>query len=135
MTDQKFKIEVDRRELLVRLTLFGLWDVGTVDQYAAAAKSAFADLIETGARIDKCKALIDLRRHGVQSREVTNRIQSWLGLALSDGARHAVLVSESMLHRLQAQRVGSALGASFFSDEASALAWLMLAETDAPLAV
>ena len=135
MADEQFRIEIDQSELLVRLTLFGLWDVGTVDRYAAAAKSAFAELTHAGAPIADCKALIDLRKHGVQSREVTERIQSWLGLALSDGAHHAVLVSESMLHRLQAQRVGSALDAAFFSDEAGALAWLARAHTDASQAV
>ena len=124
MADKLFRIDVDQRQSLVRLTLFGQWDVVTVDRYAAAAQDAFATLTEAGTPLDRCKALIDLRQHGVQPREVTERIQRWISLDLSEGARHAVLLSESALHRMQAQRVGSTLGAAFFSDEAEALAWL-----------
>ena len=124
LAEELFTIDVDRRDALVRLTLFGLWDVATVDRYAAAAQAAFSSLNEAGVPLDRCKALIDLRQHGVQSREVTHRIHGWIKLDLSGGARHAVLVSASMLHRMQAQRVGAALDANFFSDEADALAWL-----------
>lgn len=124
MKDDCFEIDIDRRQLLVRLKLSGIWDIDTVDRYAVAAQAAFSELTGAGVGIASCRALIDLRRHGVQPREVTERIQGWLNLALSDGARHAVLLSESALHRMQAQRVGSAFDAAFFSDETEALDWL-----------
>ena len=125
MADEFFKTHVDPRQSLVRLSLSGQWTVEIVDDYAMAAEAAFRQLTETGTPLRKCKALIDLRQHGVQSREVAERIQGWIRLALSDGARHAVLVSDSALHRMQAQRVGALLGARFFSDEAQALDWLL----------
>ena len=124
MADELYTIKIDRQRSLVRLTLFGLWDVAAVDRYAAAAQAAFSTLTKAGTPLDRCKVLIDLRQHGVQPREVTERIQIWLKKALSGGALHAVLVSESLLQGMQARRVGTLLDAEFFANEVMALDWL-----------
>ena len=132
MTDEFFTIGVDVRRSLIHLQLYGIWDVPTVDRYAAAAQAAFAKVAEGAAR-DGCKVLIDLRRHGVQPREVAERIGAWLTKAASEEARYAVLVSDSSVHKMQAQRLGSLLSAQVFSDEGEARAWLTDDRSPAPV--
>ena len=125
MTDEEpFTIETDRTSNMIRLTLRGLWDLPTVERYVAAAREALSALTRDGIPPSEIGLLVDLRQQGIQPREVTERIQAALKEGPSRGSRHAVLVSSSTLHRLQAQRVGVLLGASFFDDEAAALAWL-----------
>lgn len=128
MAEPPYTVSVDRERSLVRLTLSGLWDLPTCERYAADVRKAFAGLVAMGVPIDAYGVLIDLRRHGVQSREVSERTQAELRNGISSGSHHAVLVSESVLHKMQAQRVGSLIGASFFTDEARAIDWLLARE-------
>ena len=128
MSETPYTVQVDRDRLFVRLTLHGLWDLGTVERYSEAAREAFAALGTNGEPVSGSRILIDLRQHGIQPRDVAERIQAKLKNGLSPGARHAVLVSESTLHRMQAQRIGTLINASFFSDEAEAMAWLFAGE-------
>lgn len=121
--ETKYRVEVDPRALSARLTLFGLWDLATVDRYSRDVEQALSE----GGAADRYRLLIDLRSHGVQPREVAAEIQSRLMQGVDRTSRIAVLVSESLLHRLQAQRLGSHVRASFFADEGEALAWLAAA--------
>lgn len=120
-----YTIAVDASRGLIRATLRGMWDLGVLAGYTAELQATFARLSASVPPGQPLELLIDLRQHGVQPREVGEAIQAELARAdVAAAARTAVLVSPSALHRLQAQRLGSHLAASFFADEAEALAWL-----------
>ena len=120
MNEERYRIEVDPRTLSARLTLFGLWDLATLNRYTYDVTQALAE----GGAAGRYRILIDLRNHGVQSREVAAAIQSRLMMGIEQASQVAILVSPSLLHRLQAQRLGSHVQASFFADEDEALTWL-----------
>ena len=133
MTHAPYTIDVDENARLVRLALFGLWDLETLDRYAKDVWQAFSRAEAAGIAPERFRVLIDLTQHGVQPREVAERIQRQLAVGISPASRHAVLVSESALHKIQAQRVGAHLSGVFFaSREEDAMTWLLAADSAGP---
>lgn len=126
MAEAPYTISVDRNRGLVRMTLRGIWDLKTFEDYAAAARRAYAELTEQETPPAACRILIDLRQHGTQPRQVAEGIQAELASGEARPAQHAVIVSESMLHRMQAHRLGATINASFFTDEETAMNWLFV---------
>lgn len=124
MNRDEYRIEVDPERSFARLTLSGLWDSGTVDRYTGDVESALEQAAAGGGPAGGYRILIDLRNHGVQSRDVAAEIQDRLSRGIAQASRIAVLTSPSALHRMQAQRLGSHVSASFFADAGEAEKWL-----------
>lgn len=120
-----YVIRVDVQRRLVTLKLLGFWTVETYDEYTRALKTLAVKGKAAGRSLEEYRVLVDLREHGLQSKEVAACIEQ----GLADGATrrhpHAVLVSPSALHKAQAQRIGAHIAPGFFTDEAVAMQWLM----------
>ena len=108
----------------MRLTFSGHMDHATVDRFDQELATAFACMPAKG----ECRFLSDIREAGIQSRDITERLQ---GIMAHYVTRHgpltrgiAMLVSGSSLEMLQARRVAGAGGTAFFVNEDDALAWL-----------
>ncbi|WP_293884058.1 hypothetical protein [Sphingomonas sp.] len=125
MSTPGYKIEVDTKNRLVRLTLTGFWDRATFDRYTEEIEGLAQEARRAGrARLDY-RVLVDLRNHGVQSREVATSIEAGMIHNASPLQRHAVLISNSALHRSQVQRLGASTDTRLFENEEDALAWLL----------
>lgn len=115
------------------LRLRGFWTVETFDEYTGALAALAAKGKTSGRSPEEYRVLVDLREHGLQSKEVAARIEQ----GLADGATrrhpHAVLVSPSALHKAQAQRIGAQIAPRFFTEEATAMQWLMADTMEASL--
>ncbi len=108
----------------IRLAFLGHMDHATVDRFEQELASAFACMPTKG----DCRFLSDIREAGIQSRDITERLQ---GIMAQYVTRHgpltrgiAMLVSGSSLEMLQARRVAGAGGTAFFVSEDDALVWL-----------
>ena len=119
-----FAIDIDVAQRFVRLTLVGMWTLAIVDAYVDALTQAFKDAATAGAAPGALRTLVDLRRHGIQQRDVAQEIEARLAQGAAQVQRLAVLVSGSALHAMQARRAGSLIQARVFVDEGEALAWL-----------
>ena len=116
----------------MRLTFSGHMDHATVDRFEQELAAAFARMPARG----DCRFLSDIRDAGVQSRDISERLQAIMAHYV---ARHgsltrriAMLVSGSSLEMLQARRVAGAGGTAFFVSEEDALAWLFGEPADRP---
>ncbi|WP_010188659.1 STAS/SEC14 domain-containing protein [Sphingomonas sp. PAMC 26605] len=126
-----YKIDVDIKRRFVRLTLSGFWDRATFDRYTQEVEGLAREAIRAGRVRQDYRVLLDLRNHGVQSREIAAEIEAGLIRNASPKQRHAVLISDSALHKSQVQRLGSATDARLFENEQDALAWLLEAPDSA----
>ena len=124
-TEPGYEIAVDVERRLVRLTLVGFWTRQTYERYDHALEKLAAQARSAGRSRYEYRVLVDVRRHGIQSKEVAAEIERGLAELTEHGQRHAVLVSPSALHKAQARRVTSRLVAGYFGDEGEALAWLL----------
>lgn len=120
-----FTIDINIPQRFVRLTLVGMWTRSIVDAYVDALTRAVGEAAALGAARHALRILVDLRRHGIQQRDVAAEIESRLAQGAAQAERLAVLVSGSALHAMQARRAGSLIQARVFVDESEALAWLM----------
>ena len=125
MTRPPFTIEYDEPQQLLKLRLFGLWELETLDRYTDELNRIFGRIAASGGSPKDSRILVDLREHGIQSREVASEIETRLSRGAAVAKRHAVLVSESALHKMQAARAGSQIQARFFTDEQAAVDWLL----------
>ncbi|WP_242140925.1 hypothetical protein [Sphingomonas sp. TREG-RG-20F-R18-01] len=120
-----YVIRVDVARRLVTLKLLGFWTVETFDEYTRALKALAAKGKTAGRSPEEYSVLVDLREHGLQSKEVAARIEQGLAAGANRRHPHAVLVSPSVLHKAQAQRIGAHIAPRFFADEEAAMRWLM----------
>lgn len=108
----------------MRLSFSGLMDHATVNRFERDLAAAFDRMPAK----DDCRFLSDIRYAGVQSRDITERLQAIMAQyltrygSLSRGI--AMLVSGSSLEMLQARRVAGRGGTAFFLMEDEAMAWL-----------
>lgn len=108
----------------MRLSFSGHMDHATVDRFERDLAAAFDRMPAKG----DCRFLSDIRYAGVQSRDITERLQAIMAQyltrygSLSRGI--AMLVSGSSLEMLQARRVAGRGGTAFFLTEDEAMAWL-----------
>ena len=130
-----YEIHVDVERRLVRLTLVGFWTRQTYERYDHALEKLAAQASAAGRSRYEYRVLVDVRRHGLQSKEVAAEIERGLTELADHGQRHAVLVSPSALHKAQARRITSRLVAGYFGDEEEALAWLLTDDAVPPASV
>lgn len=128
MSSLPFTIEVDRSTGVIRATAYEFWTLATLAQYEAAVVAAQGAVRRSGLGP---LLLIDVRRHGVQSREVVQGLQRFAGSTHGRTMKTALIV-ESALYRLQAARIGSSAHHAMFQNDDDALAWLLEREGDVP---
>lgn len=120
-----FEIDHDARRQLLTLRLVGLWDRAILDDYTAALNSIFSKVEASGRSTSGYRVLVDLREHGLQPRDIAAEIEARLSRGAAQASRHAILVSGSVLHRMQVKRAGAQIEAYIFVDEAEAMQWLL----------
>lgn len=115
------RIEIDAAARLVRIELTSFW---TSESFEAFEQELSRSLLARGWQAGNYVALLDVRRRGVQSKEMSDQVRR----ARQDERRVlaprrlAILVGGALV-KMQAQRVNSAQDAIFY-DEQEALAWL-----------
>lgn len=125
-----YLIESDPRKNFMRLTFSGHMDHATLDRFEQELAAAFARMPAKG----DCRFLSDIRDAGVQSRDITERLQAIIAHyivrfgSLTHGI--AMLVSGSSLEMMQAKRVAGGGGTAFFLSEDDASEWLFGETTD-----
>ena len=119
-----YLIETDPRKNYMRLTFSGHLDHATLDGFEQEMAVAFARMPSKGGRRGDCLFLADLRESGVQSRDITERLQAIIAHYGSLTRRIAMLMSGSTLEMMQAKRVVGQDGKAFFVSENDASAWL-----------
>ncbi len=124
-SEPPFAIDIDVARRFAKLTVVGMWTRATLDNYVDQLTRAFDETAALGATSREFRILVDLRRHGIQKRDVAAEIEVRLAQGAAQASRHAVLVSNSVLHAMQAKRAGSLIQAKVFLEEDDALDWLM----------
>lgn len=121
MNTLPFTVEVDRSSGLILATTFQFWTLATLELFEAAVMAEQEAVRRSGL---PPLFLIDVRQHGVQSREVVEGLQRFANSANGRATKTAVVV-ESALYRLQAARIGSVPHHAIFRDERDARDWLL----------
>ena len=126
-----YLIETDPRKNYMRLTFSGHLDHATLDGFEQEMAVAFARMPSKGGRRGDCLFLADLRESGVQSRDITERLQAIIAHYGSLTRRIAMLMSGSALEMMQAKRVAGSDRTAFFRSDDDAGAWLFDDRTSA----
>ena len=119
-----FTIEVDRSRGLICAAAYGFWTPAVLERFKVGVQTEQEAIRGSGLRP---LFLIDVRRHGVQSRGVVEGLQAFAKMASCRATKTAVVV-ESALYRLQAARIGSEPDHAIFSDHDAARRWLLATE-------
>ncbi len=122
----KFKIISESGRHLLRIVLFGHWDVPEVFRYKAALDQALQQMRAEGCPSGSISALVDTREAGVQSQDVVAAWQEALGSSDLAPCRLATIVSSALLKR-QVGRIAIA-NQRVFDNEVDAMAWLQSSE-------
>ena len=116
-----FIIDVDRAKGLISAKAYQFWTLAVLEQFEARVRAEQDAIRRSGLRP---LFLIDVREHGVQSREVVEGLQKFADSEHCRPTKTAIIV-ESALYRLQAARIGAAPHHATFRDEHDALEWLL----------
>ena len=119
-----FTIEVDRSTGLICAAAFEFWTPAILERFKGRVQVELEAIRRSGLRP---LFLIDVRRHGVQSREVVEGLQAFARMASCRAMKTAVVV-ESALYRLQAARIGSEPDHAMFRSDDEARRWLLADE-------
>ena len=118
-----YRIEQDRARHLLRITLVGFWDEGTMAAYDRQVRQDMAAMKSQGG----CqRVLIDMTDFAIQKRAIAEGHAANLR-AVKGAAMRVALVVPGALSKLQVARVASDTGHPVFDDEGDAMAWLMAA--------
>ena len=116
-----YRIEVDARRHLLRLTLEGFWDADTVRAFARDEQAAVARLrCARGEHL----VLADLSGFTIQSQEVVAMCKAFIDNA-TNASKRLALVAGDGLARIQYKRVMGRAQMQMFTTIAEAEAWLL----------
>ena len=117
----KFEVSFDRGARRLRWTMRGFWSLADVAAFAAAMRTATAQLGPPPQRYD---GLCDSRDFPVQTREVSDALGEIdrIGAAMRRG--HFAIVVASTMNKLQVQRTLLSDGIRVFFAMEDAEAWL-----------
>ena len=116
----KFTFTLDRDRGLVRISMQGFYTLDDVAAFFEARRKAHAEL---GLPRNAHLTLNDLRGMQIQAQEVIQAFQ--LGLAVpEEKARKLAIVVDAAMARGQANRAINSADTHYFTDLASAEAWL-----------
>ena len=124
MTSLPFTIEVERSSGLIRAAAYEFWTLAILERFKACVQAEQEAVRRSGLRP---LFLIDVRQHGVQSREVVEGLQAFARSGSCRATKTAVVV-ESALYRFQAERIGSEPDHSIFRNYDEARQWLLADE-------
>ena len=116
-----FDLKIDRERIRLEITLWGFWDVPTVDRFERDMIAALRELKRLGS---PTTSLIDGRIYPVQSQEIIARHERLLAGLGDLAADWIALVQPSHLVRLQAARAAGELRHRVFASKDEAHAWL-----------
>lgn len=116
-----FDVTPDHDLRMLRLAVHGFWDQSVMAAYVAEVRRAMADLRRTGG----CRyILVDMSGYPIQPKEIAEAHGALLRSSRNmDGIRVA-LVMQSVLSRLQANRLAAEAGHEIFDSREEAEAWL-----------
>lgn len=129
-----YEIEVDPRTCFMRLTFAGMMDHAIIDRFEQEMAAAIARRPVRDGRAAEWLFLCDLRAAGIQSRDISARLQSIMADHAPVMRRTAMIMSGSSLELLQARRVTASNRTDFFMSEDAARAWLLDDSIDAAAA-
>ena len=109
---------------LLKVSLSGLWDLDTLENYRADRRVAIQRMADAGVAEAEILLLVDRRDQTVQSQELTNALIDMVDEVETRTARTAVIVGGALL-RLQALRTSRTERTRVFTDESEAMDWLM----------
>lgn len=124
MNTLPFTIEVDRSSGLICAAAYEFWTSAILEQFKVRMQAEQEVIRRSGLRP---LLLIDVRQHGVQSREIVEGLQAFARSASFRATKTAVVV-ESALYRLQAARIGSEHDHAIFRSDDEARRWLLANE-------
>lgn len=124
MDKQDFDVEVERSIGLISAAADRFWTLATLERFKARILAEQEAVRRSGLRP---LLLIDVRRHGVQSKEVVQGLQEYANSAHGRATRTAVVV-EAALYRPQADRIRSSSHHALFRDMREARDWLVTGE-------
>ena len=116
-----FEASVDKRNRLLRVRLWGIWDVPLAEQFVATVAALGADLAGS-----PWSSLVDARKFMVQSPQILQLRQESLNRAATLGCTKMATLVESAAYSLQFKRLAgsSHIQTETFHDEISAMMWL-----------
>jgi hypothetical protein len=126
----KFTFVLDRAHGLVRICMHGFYDVEDVAAFFEARREAHAEL---GLPRNAHLTLNDLRGMKVQQQDVIQAFQAGLAVP-EEKARKLAIVVDAAMAKSQANRAINAADTQYFTDVASAEAWLLAGEGQAAAA-
>ena len=123
MASDRFEIAIDPERRLLRVTMRGLWDLDTIEDYRRAALAAASSMIASGCSSGAILALVDVRDGGAQQQDVVVAFRERMGGGDLAPRRLATLVTSALLKR-QVERI-AVPNQRLFTDESEAMAWLL----------
>lgn len=120
-----YRIKTDPPRNQLRLTFSGHMNVALLDAFEKEFEAALALMAEGNERPDRYLVLVDLRQQQVQQQDVVARFQAIVARFKPSLRRIAVVMSGSVLHKMQAQRIGGMENHAIFCSEEDALNWLV----------
>ena len=109
---------------MIRAATFQFWTLPILERFKVCVQAEQEAVRRSGLRP---LFLIDVRQHGVQSREVVEGLQAFARSGSCRATKTAVVV-ESALYRFQAERIGSEPDHSIFRNDDEARQWLLAEE-------
>ena len=122
MSAENFQIRSDPSRHFLHIVWSGYWDLAVVEAYKTALGRAIANIHARGTKSGEVVAMVDARKLGPQSQEVTEAYKKSFADPALKPRRLATLLS-SALFKMQVQRLAVA-DQRIFEDEEEALAWL-----------
>lgn len=123
MTSRLFELHCDHSRAVLRATLRDHWPVEEVARFERAIRDALSHLNRRSGSPARYALLIDARLHGVQSRDVVERLQAVSAAIMGEVACIAVIVT-SALHKRQADRINPDSLHRVFDREDNATEWI-----------
>lgn len=124
MNEPGYRIAIDPKRSLLRLTFTGLWTADTADGFEQELDGARREMIRQGVSPDWRFVLVDIRNYHVQTQDVAARVEARVVKHHTDERRVAIVVGPTQLQKMQAGRVAAIEQHRLFPSEEEAMAWL-----------
>ncbi len=130
MPDKKkgYDISIDDAKHLLRLQLWGLWDLELGQQFIKEFQKKVEEL---GASQKTWYVLADITKFPPQIQEVQKFLSEGMLFAKTHGMEKAARIVDNTITKMQIERLSQESNLppyAFFTDEAEAIAWLLQEE-------
>jgi hypothetical protein len=115
------EVEVDRIQCLVRMRLWGVWQLPLAEEFYAAASE-----LATAFAGRRWAIIADSRDFAAQSPDVARLRQEGMKKVRASGCDKIAAIADKVVYAMQFKRIAeeSHVGSAVFHDEESALAWI-----------